>query len=154
MSHPLCCTSFWRPTLVAALTTLTGFTLHVLDVDYLRNWLFDTPAGPRYSPAITALAALTSIENGMGMVVFYALVRGKLGRHSLPLRAGLLALILLAIKGTLFRNLIMELALAGFGVQTLFNMVPWIIGLGMSFVLVYSYEHLIGSKSCEAPAYP
>jgi hypothetical protein len=150
MKHRFPCTRSKHVVLVAALTALTGFSIHVFDINYLQVRLFDIP-GPHYSPTINALAALTSIENGLGMVVFYALARDALIRYSLPVRAGMLAVILLAIKGSLFRNMIMEMAIAGPGVQTLYNLVPWIIGLSMSFVLVYCYEGLVAPGSLPPP---
>ncbi|VVD82732.1 hypothetical protein PHO31112_01196 [Pandoraea horticolens] len=134
--------------LTAALTCLTGFTLHVLDVDILEKWLAGQPMGPSYSLSVTLLAALTSIEVGIGLVLLYGLIRPMLKRQSLIARGLVMALLLLASQGRLLRQLVMDQVVGGLAWQGLIrDLVPWLIWMVMCLVLVWAYERFIQLKA-------
>lgn len=137
--------------LAAVLTSLTGFCLHVLDAEIVEKWLTGQPMGLSYSLPVTLLAALTSIEVGGGLVVLYGLIRPMLIRQSLLARGGVITLLMLAIKGSLLRQPLMDQIVGGLGWMTLIrDLIPWLNWGLMCLVLVRSYERFIQPTQREA----
>ncbi len=135
--------------LTATLTCLTGFSLHVLDVEILEKWLTGQPIGMSYSLSVNLVAALTSIEVGMGLVLLYGLIRPMLTRQSLIARSLVMTLLLLASQGRLLRQPVMNQIVnspivGGLKWQLLVHdLVPWLIWMLMCLVLVWAYERFI-----------
>ncbi|MCC7005743.1 MAG: hypothetical protein IT497_03730 [Ottowia sp.] len=129
--------------IVAVLVSITGFTLHILDVEILRKYLSGQPIGLSYSWSITALAAISAIEYGIGLVVLYRFTRRALLSKKQFTRALFLALLILLTKTSLLRGMLMSAVLGGFNRGLLVDMVPWIIALSSCFVLVYTYERWV-----------
>lgn len=126
---------------VALLTSLAGFTIHVVTVDVIQKWLFGAPAGMSYSRSVTALAAITSLEVGIGLTVLYRLIRPALQKRARIVRVLILTTVLLAIQGILVRQLLMDQIVGGIRWQSLVSdMLRWPTWLGMCFVLVWTYE--------------
>lgn len=136
---------------VAALTGWTGFLIHVLTVDVIQNWLFGEFIGTSYTPGVMLLAAITSLEVGVGLTLLYCLVRHALQQQTRALRAVSIAAILLAVQGILARQLLMDQIVGGFTWQSFVSdLLRWPTWIGMCFVLVWAYEWLVphGSSDC------
>lgn len=130
--------------MTAALTSATGFLLHILAVEILEKWLSDQPIGMTYSPAVTLLAALTSIETGIGMTLLYHLTFPALRPRPPMFRALIVAALLLAVQGRLFRQALMDQIVGGFAWMSLMqDIVPWVIWGTMSLVLICAYDRFM-----------
>lgn len=137
-----------RLLLLAAATALTGFVLHVLLLEGAEKWVRGETMGLSYPLSVTLLAALSSIENGVGVVGLCVLLHAPLSRLRLPARMAVVTVLLLAIKGSLLRQLLMDLLLAGPGWPVLVHDAsPWLLNAAMSCVAVYGVDRLLAARA-------
>ena len=135
---------------VALIASLVGFILHVLDADFLQKWICGMPVGLSYSWGIILLAALTSVEVGVGITIIYAAIRKKILKKNIFYRGLILGVIILATKGILLRQLIMDIVVGGFSWQTwVKDSMSWVISLTLCIVLAFLYERWIANTKSE-----
>ena len=149
----------------AVLTSFTGFFIHVLDAEILEKWSAGQPAGMTYSLPVTLLAAFTSIEIGIGLVLLYGLVRPVLKEYGLIVRGVIMAALLLAIRGSLLRQPLMDQVIGEASWQALMHdllpwrltrqalmrdLVPWLTSVVMCLVLVWADERFIRPAADQA----
>jgi len=96
------------------------------------------------SRSVVMIAALTSIESGLGLAVLYALVRAQLPFDN-PLLKGLcLGVLVLAVTGRLFRQPFMNRRVGNpLGVVLVQDGIVWLQWLAACCVLALAYEALI-----------
>ncbi|WP_053067707.1 hypothetical protein [Muribacter muris] len=130
--------------LTAIFVSMCGFILHVAIVEwldpYLQSQLSDIQTVPSWE--VKYLAALTSIETGIGMTFLYLLLKQTLSGRSVLVRGTIMAVIELAIMGRLIRQPLMDYAIGNpLYIAILQNMSSWIVWwvMGLATTLVYDF---------------
>lgn len=108
--------------LVAIFAAGSGFVLHVLTTIWLPDWLTSRMAGEFVASSwdVRHVAAITSIEYAVGCMILYALFRKAAGDWSMWLRVFVFVVLILATRGLLVRQPLMD----------------WLIGNPIDVVLV------------------
>ena len=89
------------------------------------------------------LAAATSIETGIGIVLLYAMIRRVLPTSSSVIRGVLLGLLLLAIMGRLLRQPVLDLVVGNpIEVVAIQDGVSWVVWLSACIVAALVYDRL------------
>lgn len=130
--------------LTAVLVSVCGFIFHVFITEwitpYIQHQLNDIQVVPSWN--VRYLAALSSIETGIGMTFLYILLRDRLPSKNAVARGGILALIELAIMGRLIRQPLMDYAIGNpLYIAILQNMDSWLVWLviGITTTLLYDF---------------
>ncbi|MCX7545791.1 hypothetical protein [Marinicella gelatinilytica] len=131
---------------VAILAAFSGFVVHVFTVEWLPQWISTQMQGLEVKPSwdVRYVAAITSIEMGLGAVGLYYFGRYKfiqIGRFKSAL---LFSVLLLALNGRLIRQPLMDFVIGNPWhvalVQNAFNWLSWIL---MAFIVIYGYEYVV-----------
>jgi len=132
--------------IIALLASFSGFVVHVFTVEWLPEWVSTQMQGLEVKPSwdVRYVAALTSIEIGLGALGLYLLGRQKfiqIGRFKSAL---LFSVLLLALNGRLIRQPLMDFVIGNSWhvaiVQNAFNWLSWIL---IVFIVVYGYELVV-----------
>jgi len=129
----------WGWMVASSCAAALGFALHLLSLELFSNWSADQIANstvlrPPYPLHVVLIGGLTSMEYGIALVALYALLLYAAPRARASTRIVLTAALGLAIKGTLLRAAIMNLAI-GLPVKTVVLneiLVPWGTWLAMT----------------------
>lgn len=120
--------------------------MHVFTVEWLPEWISTQMQGLEVKPSwdVRYVAAITSIEMGLGALGLYYFGRHRfiqMGRFKSVL---LFSALLLALNGRLIRQPLMDFVIGNpwhvAMVQNAFNWLSWIL---MAFIVVYGYELVI-----------
>jgi hypothetical protein len=139
-------TSLYIQFISAAAAAAIGFLFHVVTSEHVSRWITAHMKGRNITSSRNVIlpAAITSLEMGIGLVIFYALIRDHLPVANLVLRGIIVGLLILAITGRLFRQPFMNW-LVGCPIKVVLvqDGVIWLNWLLMSVSLVLVYEMLI-----------
>ncbi len=131
---------------VACLASLSGFVVHVLTVEWLPLWISGQMQGFEVKPSwdVRYVAALTSIEYGLGALGLYYLCRQKfiqMGRFKSSL---VFSVLLLALNGLFLRQPLMDFVIGNpWHVALVQNAFKWLVWVLMAFIIVYGYELVV-----------
>ena len=129
----------WGWLVASSCAAALGFALHLLSLELFSNWSADQIANstvlkPPYPLHVVLIGGLTSMGYGVALVALYALLLYAAPRATASTRIMLTAALALAIKGTLLRAAIMNLAI-GLPMKTVVLneiLVPWGTWLAMT----------------------
>lgn len=133
--------------MVALLASFSGFAVHVFTVEWLPDWISTQMQGLEVKPSwdVRYVAAVTSVEIGLGALGLYYFGRQKFIQIGCFKSALLFSVLLLALNGRLLRQPLMDFVIGNPWhvaiVQNAFNWFSWIL---MSFIVVYGYELVVG----------
>ncbi|EYU15846.1 hypothetical protein [Photorhabdus aegyptia] len=132
--------------IVSILTSCVGFVIHVINsewvVPYIRNEVSNITIAPSWD--VRYLAALTSLETGLGITFLYILIKKSLPTYTPITRGILMWLIELAIMGRLVRQPLMDYAIGNpFAISVLQNSVSWINWFFICLITTCLYDYLI-----------
>lgn len=131
--------------LPAAAAASAGFVVHVATQPLVQSWVAERMQDRQVTPSwdVRYVALLTSLETGLGVVILYALIRDRLPITSVVGRGVLLALLLLAVKGALFRQPLMNLVIGNPALVVLVqDGITWLVWLSVCVVAAVVYEGL------------
>ncbi len=126
--------------------SLSSFYIHVFSIEWLEKWIASQMHGMQVYTSwdVRYIAAITSLEYGIGVFLLYFLIREKLNKINKVLRSIILSLLLLAVQGSLFRQPVMDYVIGNPLYITLIqNGFKWIIWMIISFITVFGYEFSI-----------
>ena len=129
--------------LVAAIASCSAFIIHVLTVEWLPNWISQQMSGKKITPSwdVRYVAALTSIEYGLGAVLLYLAARQTLIRYMVFYRAVFLSVCLAMVSGAFIRQPLMDVVVGNpFHVAVVQNLFKWLVWMLLGFVVVYGVE--------------
>ncbi len=129
--------------LVAALASCSAFIIHVLTVEWLPSWISQQMSGRNITPSwdVRYVAALTSIEYGIGAVLLYLAARQTLMRHIVFYRAVFLSVCLAMVSGALIRQPLMDVVVGNpLHVTMVQNLFKWLVWMLLGFIVVYGVE--------------
>lgn len=132
--------------LVASVASLSGFVVHVFTVEWLPVWISTQMQGLEMKPSwdVRYVAAITSVEMGVGALGLYYFGRQKFIQMGLFKSVLLFSVLLLALNGRLIRQPLMDFVIGNPWhvaiVQNAFNWLSWIL---MGFIVVYGYEMVV-----------
>ncbi|MDE9545319.1 hypothetical protein KKI93_21655 [Xenorhabdus bovienii] len=134
--------------IVSILTSFLGFMVHVINIEwvvpYIRNEVNNISVLPSWD--VRYLAALTSLETGLGITILYILIKKGLPTYTSFTRGIVMWLIELAIMGRLIRQPLMDYAIGNpFLISILQNAVSWINWLFICLLTTCLYDYLIKS---------
>lgn len=135
---------------IAFAAALFGFVIHVISAEWISNYISNLMAGRTVAPSwdVRYIAAITSIEIGLGATIIYALIRPRLIRQSSITRGLILGVLILMIKSSLLRQPLMNGVIGNpFAVVAVQDGIAWIIWFGMSLIIALSYDALFPLKS-------
>ena len=124
---------------------LAGFVIHVATQSSVQTWVASHMQGREVGASwdVRYLALITSLETGVGLVVLYALLRRSLPGTSSAIRGLLLALLLLAVMGRLFRQPIMNFVIGNpLSVVVVQDGITWVVWSFMCVVVAIVYDRL------------
>ncbi len=130
-------------TLVAAIASCSAFVIHVLTVEWLPNWISQQMIGKNITASwdVRYVAALTSIEYGIGAVLLYLAARQTLMRHKVFYRAVFLSACLAMVSGAFIRQPLMDVVVGNpLHVAIIQNLFKWLVWMLIGFVVVYGVE--------------
>ncbi len=133
--------------IAATLASLTGFVIHVFSHEWVMAWITKHIQGHEDNIAeawdVRYIAAITSIETGIGLVVLYALLHSALPFKSSLVRGFALGILLLAVMGSLFRQPIMNLVAGNPpSVVIVQDGITWFTWLAASIIAALVYDAL------------
>jgi hypothetical protein len=129
----------------ASLAAFLGFFIHVATQEPIRSWVASQMQGQGVAPSwdVRYLALITSLESGIGLVAFYAIIRKALPSCSTLARGAILALLLLMSMGRLIRQPAMNLAIGNpLAVVAVQDGISWLLWLLMSLVVALVFDKL------------
>ena len=133
--------------IAAVLSSLSAFAIHVFSQEWVLAWITEHIQGHEGSIAtswdVRYVAAVTSVETGVGLVVLYALLRSALPFKSSFLRGLILGVLLLAVMGSLLRQPFMNLVVGNpLSVVVVQDGITWIVWLVASVIVALTYDWL------------
>lgn len=131
---------------VSAAAAAAGFSFHVVASEKASHWITKEMQGRslRTSRNVIFPAAITSLEMGVGLAIFYALVRDHLPFGNPFLRGVTVGLLVLVMTGKLFRQPIMNWIIGNpMKVVLVQDGVTWLSWLLTTTVLAVVYEGLV-----------
>ena len=134
---------------VIALASSSGFVVHVATVEWLPAWVSSRMEGHTVMPSwdVRYLAALTAVEIGVAVMVLYRLCRPSLLRFSLPARTLLFIALMLATRGLLVRQPLMDAAIGNpIDVVAVQNLAKWLVWVLTAGVTVLGSEWLVARR--------
>lgn len=138
-----------------AMAATVGFVGHVSSREFVQSWVGSQMAGRQVAPSwdVRYLAWATSLEMGLGLVLLYALVRRVLPARTSVMRGVLMAGLLLAITGRLFRQPLMNLAIGNPGsVVIVQDGITWLLWLAMSVTVATVFDRLAPMPDSSCPS--
>jgi len=132
-------TRVFRAALAACAASLIGFFTHVFGGRYVTDIVSALMEGKTVVPSwdVRAVAAVTSLETGIGVVLTHVLIRRALPGWGVWKRGVCVAALTLATQGRLFRQGIMDGLIGNpIAVVTLQNGLSWATWLAVSLVAV------------------
>lgn len=132
--------------LIAAIASSSSFLVHVMTVEWLPNWVASQMQNVdiQTSWSVRYVALLTSVEYGFAAMILYYLVRDKLIHLGKFNTFVIFSLLLIAIKGILIRQPLMDYIIGNpIKVVLVQNIFKWLVWIIMSFIVVYGCEILI-----------
>lgn len=133
-------------TMVALFASFSGFLVHVFTVEWLPEWISTQMQGLEVKPSweVRYVAAVTSVEIGLGALGLYYFGRQKFVQIGRFKSAVIFSVLLLALNGRLIRQPLMDFVIGNPWhvaiVQNAFNWFSWIL---MAFIVVYGYEFVV-----------
>ena len=129
----------WGAAIIAAtLAAGIGFTLHVFSAEVITEYVAATMAGRHVAPSwdIRIPAALSSIEQGLALVVLYLLLRLRFPWLSTLWRGLLVTMLALALGGNLIRQPMMDLLIGNpLSVVAVQDGITWLIWIIMGLIV-------------------
>lgn len=131
----------------ATLSSLSAFVIHVFSQEWVLAWITEHMQGHEENVSeawdVRYIAAITSIETGIGLVVLYALLRPALPFNSSFLRGIILGVLLLAVMGRLLRQPLMNLVSGNpSSVVIVQDGITWVVWLVASVIVALTYDLL------------
>jgi len=129
--------------------SLSGFLVHVTTMEWLPSWIGTQMRGIEIKPSwnVRYIAAITSVEYGIAAVSIYYLSREKLLTFGKFKCAVIFSILLMSIHAVLIRQPLMDFIVGNplhvILVQNGFKCLVWAL---MSFIVVYGFEFIHGSK--------
>lgn len=130
-------------TLLAAIASCSAFVIHVFTVEWLPGWISAQMSDKNITPSwnVRYVAALTSIEYGIGAVLLYLAARQTLTKYRIFYRALFLSACLAMVSGAFLRQPLMDIVVGNpfhvAIVQNFFKLLVWVL---LGFVVVYGVE--------------
>lgn len=131
--------------LAAVAGAATGFGIHLSTQAWIQGWVEQHMAGRSVVPSwdVRLLAAATSLEVGVATVFVYVLLRRSLPGLPTVVRGALLAALLLAVTGRLFRQSVMDLAVGNpLAVVLIQDGVAWLTWTALCIAVAIVYDSL------------
>ena len=133
--------------IAATLSSLSAFVIHVFSQEWVLAWITEHMQGHEDNVAeawdVRYIAAVTSIETGIGLVVLYALLRPALPSKSSFVRGIILGILLLAVMGRLLRQPFMNLVSGNpLSVVIVQDGITWVVWLVASVIVALTYDWL------------
>jgi len=132
-------TRVFRAALAACAASLLGFFIHVWGGRYVNDIVSSLMEGRTVAPSwdVRAVAAVTSLETGIGVVLTHILIRRALPGWGVWKRGVGVAVLTLATQGRLFRQGIMDGVIGNpIEVVALQNGLSWATWLAVSLAAV------------------
>lgn len=131
----------------ATLSSLSAFAIHVFSQEWVLAWITEHMQGHEENVSeawdVRYIAAITSIETGIGLVVLYALLRPALPFKSSFMRGIMLGVLLLAVMGRLLRQPLMNLVSGNPpSVVMVQDGITWVVWLVASVIVALTYDLL------------
>lgn len=133
-------------TMVALLASFSGFLEHVFTVEWLPEWISTQMQGLEVKPSweVRYVAAVTSVEIGLGALGLYYFGRQKFVQIGRFKSAVIFSVLLLALNGRLIRQPLMDFVISNpWHVAIVQNTFNWLVWILMGFIVVYGYEIVV-----------
>lgn len=129
--------------IIAILASFSGFVVHVFTVEWLPEWISTQMQGLEVKPSwdVRYVAAITSIEMGLGALGLYYFGRHRFIQMGRLKSALLFSALFLALNGRLIRQPLMDVVIGNpWHVAIVQNAFIWLSWILMAFIVVYGYE--------------
>ncbi len=136
--------------LIACAASMIAFVIHVVTVAWIANFVSLTMEGLEVKPSwdVRYIAAFTSMEIGISLVVIYTLVRKSTPVKSSITKGFILGILLLMIQGSLIRQPLMDFIISNpLKVVLIQDGVNWLIWLVISILVAITYEYFVVGKN-------
>lgn len=128
---------------ISIASSFVGFVLHVYFTEFFFSFIEKELENISVTPSwdVKYLAAVSSVETGIGITILYYLIKDKLPFKNTFLRGGILSLILLAVMGRLIRQPLMDYAIGNtLYVSVMQNITSWIVWFAICFITIFLYD--------------
>lgn len=138
--------------LAAVAGAVTGFAIHLSTQTWIQGWVAQHMAGRSVGPSwdVRLLAAATSLEVGVATVFIYVLLRRSVPGLPTVVRGAILAALLLAVTGRLFRQPVMDLAVGNpLAVVLVQDGVAWLTWTALCIAVAVVYDSFTAKAAHE-----